>query len=1488
MPFIDINEVKFDDPKDKTKPYSADESGTYDELIASAANQYNIDPFLIRSVVKSESNFDPKATSEAGAQGLMQIMPGTAKDLGITSPYDPVQNVMGGTQYLAQQLQRFKGDVAKAVAAYNAGPSNIRSAQNRYGDQWLENLHEITGEHADETRSYVDKVQGFYKTFKQPVEEPKKSVGNFVDASKITFDDESPLPDDVAISDVTDIGMPSPELPATLIGGFVTAPIGGLAGLGTLLYGGMEDIPGMPGGAPVEGFDTLKAAAEVTEKIAGMPFEGISEQSKKDIASLMTPMRWIDEAADKGGQWAASWGGATVGATVKTTLQYLAYFGLPVLAKGFIGKIGKINAEMAKGLNVMEAGRLIDESVNSVMQNPTLVAKLRALDELAGVNKAKAKGKALGEETKAKARELSQKEKDNLATINDFRKRSGLDPIDESVIRARKEREIARKQRIGKEKTEAFRKEKGLPPNEKKIPETKEIPAQEKPVGVPAEAKFTPTEKAKSPTIKETLKSERGSVGADRTTIAKQTANQVNKEIAGLVKYDGEWEVGKGDSLSQFTTHADFGKLPKGQTFAIKGEPTLTKVKEALIRKAQQYKVEPGTFKETVKQPYINKKGGIIPVEAQDNFRFNTSNKTDLARVNRYREQLRQGKELEPILADINDKTGEVFISDGHHRALAAQLEGKPIKFERSEVLGERTPEGTFERNPKNWSKSPVETAGIIERLKKINTVVGERGSFSNEIKQKYAGSINLTKQSISDAAKKVEIEMLEKAGKGNKPSVTHVEQIEVAKKILTDWQKNPKEWAKAIKRIQAGKTPSIAEEVAHRMLNADNFETFREVAKAFSEGELTQEQFNNYQTALRTQALNVVDPLASEAGRRLGAYNIEVGKFRAQKAIAELNKGMNDRQLKAFLEVNWEDKGEVNAFIHQLPNPALRDYIYEFLYNSILSSVPIHFKNIMSTASWIAWQLPHRAGAALIDLGLSPFTKQRNYYLNELGPMAKGYAKGFVGGAKAAKQTMITGKLAEFETKWAQELGASIGAWERSPYKIMRDISPYLRPPTNALRAMDIWMRAAAYDGELSAFARRIANKRGLKGEARAVFERDFKMNPSKEALESAGKFAKYSIFMDDPGVIAQSIIQLRSKIPGGRLVVPFVNTIGNIIKRGAEMTPGLGIALSRGQKLPDIIAKQIEGTLIALMVMSKLESGEMTGLVPDQPAKRDAFYRAKKQPLSIKVGDRMVQMNVEPFNIVMQAAAIAHKKLTEENDEATKTQIFTSFANDVKEMLLDSSYLSQVTYLTGPSGKQKNPIDTFVKKTSTNFIPYSGLMGNIAEVYESLVSESGLTVKEKQKWTDFFMNKIPVASTKIDKKINVWGKEIVLADNFLYKWLPYKISKPTNDPVEAALEKLNVYPQVPEKSAKFADKELTFDEDIYRDMSIRIGREVYEQFSKTVQNRDFKKQLDKSEGDIHIKANLVRYLESLHNKVRKNFRERAIGMQLKRNQQR
>jgi len=124
----------------------------YDPIIRRASVENNIDPALLKAIIHTESGGRPQATSPKGAMGLMQLMPVTASSLSLKNPYDPLENIRGGANYLRKMLDRFNGDLILALAAYNAGPGaveRIKSVPNY-----------------PETRRYIKKVLTLWRKYR--------------------------------------------------------------------------------------------------------------------------------------------------------------------------------------------------------------------------------------------------------------------------------------------------------------------------------------------------------------------------------------------------------------------------------------------------------------------------------------------------------------------------------------------------------------------------------------------------------------------------------------------------------------------------------------------------------------------------------------------------------------------------------------------------------------------------------------------------------------------------------------------------------------------------------------------------------------------------------------------------------------------------------------------------------------------------------------------------------------------------------------------------------------------------------------------------------------------------------------------------------------------------------------------------------------------------------------------------------------------------
>lgn len=125
----------------------------YDQLIREISQRHNINPALVKAVIKAESDFDPNAVSKKGARGLMQLMPKTLKDFRVYDPFHPRENINGGVQFLKRLLKRFNNDLTLTLAAYNAGPETVE----RYN----------TIPPYQETQLYVKKVLNYFDRYRQ-------------------------------------------------------------------------------------------------------------------------------------------------------------------------------------------------------------------------------------------------------------------------------------------------------------------------------------------------------------------------------------------------------------------------------------------------------------------------------------------------------------------------------------------------------------------------------------------------------------------------------------------------------------------------------------------------------------------------------------------------------------------------------------------------------------------------------------------------------------------------------------------------------------------------------------------------------------------------------------------------------------------------------------------------------------------------------------------------------------------------------------------------------------------------------------------------------------------------------------------------------------------------------------------------------------------------------------------------------------------------
>lgn len=130
---------------------TAEKLKEYDRIIEQASRAFGVESSFVKAVIKAESDFDHKAVSQKGAQGLMQLMPETVEILKVKDPFDPGENIFGGTRYLSRLLTRYKNDKLLTLAAYNAGPEKVETYKGVPP--------------FPETKTYISRVMAYYKTY---------------------------------------------------------------------------------------------------------------------------------------------------------------------------------------------------------------------------------------------------------------------------------------------------------------------------------------------------------------------------------------------------------------------------------------------------------------------------------------------------------------------------------------------------------------------------------------------------------------------------------------------------------------------------------------------------------------------------------------------------------------------------------------------------------------------------------------------------------------------------------------------------------------------------------------------------------------------------------------------------------------------------------------------------------------------------------------------------------------------------------------------------------------------------------------------------------------------------------------------------------------------------------------------------------------------------------------------------------------------------
>jgi hypothetical protein len=684
-------------------------------------------------------------------------------------------------------------------------------------------------------------------------------------------------------------------------------------------------------------------------------------------------------------------------------------------------------------------------------------------------------------------------------------------------------------------------------------------------------------------------------------------------------------------------------------------------------------------------------------------------------------------------------------------------------------------------------------------------------------------------------------------------------------------------------KRVLSGRGTSPIEHLALRLYSTTLFvEQLRQSTDLNDPAEVKRLE------QLAEQNMQVVSKNAYQAGLSLHSHNIMTSPEAIMGLLTKLvdmkHPQLKDKVVSAILDGSIRDPQVLDDLVRRTNKPQFHHYLWQLWYSSKLSNPATHLVNTIVNAVRVGQLVGERALESGVDATLQtqlfqsmfPSLKgrSRTVFMDEVIPMWRGIRDRhnkivrFVRttDGKATMKAFAKGKVALPEdifgngvVKWQKDVGRAYEAWENSPHKWMRDMAPLISFPFKALQAMDLYFYSMASDAQLQALAIKENKNTGATVE-------ELLANPSDAMMAEAGKFGRTATFTDHPGNVARALFQMNERAYGvTRVVIPFVNTLVNILKRGLEITPGIGVTVSRssGDSNTLTIAKQVEGCILTGILLTAFNGSDdeegplITGPPERQQAKRDSDYRRGRTPYSIKVGNSWVSYRwAEPFATQMSAIGAYLNYEPQEGDDMFER--FAGLTHFMTSSVIDNSFLnSAASLIEGPSGIER-PIKSF----PTGLVPYGGFLRAINQLVSAQKSTGGGTILyEGSGFLDQLANTAPGGGIVIaalanmlpgdyeysrKEKLNNFGEVVELPGGGMRQWFPVRWTTESADPVEVELARLQVYPGLPSDTVTYRNQEVALDDQMYREYSILTGNLIKEQFTALMTQPGFKQAPD------------------------------------------
>lgn len=727
----------------------------------------------------------------------------------------------------------------------------------------------------------------------------------------------------------------------------------------------------------------------------------------------------------------------------------------------------------------------------------------------------------------------------------------------------------------------------------------------------------------------------------------------------------------------------------------------------------------------------------------------------------------------------------------------------------------------------------------------------------------------------------------------------------------VAEWQKMPEEAQRRINAaLSVGGTPepslilyqaiqaaSDAIPAVEALLSARTDKQRRE-AKA---------QLDNLPSLLMKKRSSVA------AGQALWAHSLDPIStlLNAQNGVLQLSKQMSASDVRRlFQDIEDARGGDMEALKRvtltmeagKVETPQLGDYFKQLVYAGMMMNPRIHTTNaVMIGVMAGLMKLPLKATAALVDAGWSYASgKPREIFFREIGVNRKalkvGIRRGLSGFADILQHGLTDDpldnarKLTDADKYTQHQL-----AFEHTPDVVdvpflgkkawgekLRKIAPYITFGSNFAHGVDFMLRSVVYHDNLWQLSMRRALAEGAADPhliANRLMKRAMDGTMDTETLrKEAGLLAFQATGGDEPGTFTKKVIEAKNSF--GVMAVPFmpfVNTLANLMKRSAELVPGVGYGLWRSQvkeqlgkdsptfyvdKPQEMIGKQVFGGLMGLVLASMFhhrdEDGlpEITGVTPMDAGERDFWRRNGIIPYSVRVGGRYIQFSrVDPVGMVLMGAANvadswAHYQAAQSDprlaENASAYKVTEQFLNTMFRDVLNNSYASNFFRLADKEGSNSQE----VLRSLSSLVPFSGVLRQIATTAWQAQHGGEYVAPDVGPALGAVLGIVPWAWAGLDvqPRRDAFGEPIVYrAQNAFVNWFPVQVSAGNElDPVEKELRRLSVYPTVPlpDKRIRLVPNGEEFDVpvDLWNQMVTEFGIRGKEELAKIIERPGYK----------------------------------------------